>query len=125
MISRSINRPILINGKPQWQEEETRFWRMARNVREDHMKRGFRNEIAMSELADIIRKGFENGCKYCKSGLVLNNSYDGHKCNSITVDIIDPNRRVLSKDNIQIICYCCNQAKGRMSEEEFKNVKWY
>lgn len=118
-------RPILLNGEVCWDEEETRFWRMARNVREDHMKRGFRNEISLSDLAEVIREGFKRGCRYCKTELVLNNSYDGHLYNSISIDIIDPNRRVLSADNIQVICYCCNQVKGRMTPDEFKLVRWY
>lgn len=107
---------IIGNPIPKW------IKKYATEVIKSHKNRGFVIGISNERLAWFITRKLVFGCNYCGCDLKY---YYGKvpqhliKPNSISIDIINPNRRILSENNIQLLCHQCNQTKARNPHGEF------
>lgn len=90
------------------------------HTRKRHINRGFKPEINHHELKKYIKDHIYGGCAYCQCKFTVKIPPDNKFIpTQVTLDIINPDLKVLRKDNIQLLCRECNQTKGHHSHEDF------
>lgn len=94
---------------------------MARSRIESHRQRGFELKVNRADVMHLIYQGLKNGCAYCGCELEMGEHVDGQAPpdNMITLEVIDPTRRVLDETNIKMVCDRCNRIKGSMNLDDF------
>ena len=89
----------------------------SQRVRYHHKKRGFKIDVTSSDILEILELAYYNGCPYC--GKMMREPNGDYHPDALSLDIKDPEVRVLSLDNFQIICQECNRKKGRLSHRQY------
>lgn len=105
-----------IHGTPK---EQIQNW--VRNTLSDHKTRKFEIAINPSDLYKMAIEGLTNGCAYCGQEMRFKRPGNGEQNYNemLTLDILNPTRRVISIDNIRIVCYQCNVMKRSFQLDEF------
>ena len=85
----------------------------------NHKQRGFKIKIAKQDLKILINKALEEGCPYCGKPFNLEDSRSNFYP---TIDILNPQIREMSRDNIQILCQRCNKLKRNIPHLEFIEI---
>ncbi len=88
---------------------------------QSHKHRGFDIQVDKAEVMKMIFKGLKSGCAYCGVDMRICSNLDGLQPpdNMLTLDVVNPSYRVLSEDNIKMICCRCNQIKGNKDLDDF------
>lgn len=86
-----------------------------------HKHRGFDIQVDRAKVMKMIFDGLKSGCAYCGVDMKIYNNLDGLQPpdNMLTLDVVNPSCRVLSEDNIKMICCHCNQIKGHKDLDDF------
>jgi len=85
-----------------------------------HKRKGYIVKFGVKELLSIAEK--TSYCKYCNNKLDYDTKYGKRKNipkeNNPTIDRIN-GEKILTVDNVEIICWKCNTTKLNRTEEEF------
>lgn len=93
------------------------FW--IRNVRDHHKRRGYMLEVTFDEMVKLCHES--KNCKICNIPLswdYIQFGITARTQQSPSLDRTD-NEKVMSKDNIQLLCLKCNVTKGDRTMKEF------
>lgn len=94
----------------------------AKNTRKYHRSKGFEVRLSTDEIIQMGLKSLNAPCPYC--GRIIRNVIN--QPNSLSLDVIDPNYKIIDKYNCRIICIACNCGKMARTEREYvkhcKNV---
>jgi len=83
-----------------------------------HRQRGYQISIELDKLIELVKRATE--CAICGQHLRLSRgAANWSPRSSITLDIIDPQRKTLDNSNIQFTCHRCNRTKLDRSMGEF------
>lgn len=95
--------------------------KMATSKIKAHKKRGFKIQTNKGEIMMLIYHGLKNPCPYCGGTMQIPELVDGkpHPHNLMTLEVVNPSNRVLSKENIVMACERCNKMKGPMDLSVF------
>lgn len=91
----------------------------AKNIIEGHRQRGFKPMIGREELKELIKEALKHPCPYCGTKMEYVNGPEIVKKNRISADIINPEIKELSVDNLECICTSCNTMKANFNKTEF------
>src|SRR4030065_2045016 len=106
----------LKNIRKQRSKRSHRTW--SRSTIYSHKEQEYDIQLTLDELENLAIRTIE--CPYCDIELdwSLGNKNGRSKYNSPSLDRIN-NGKILTIDNVQILCIVCNMTKGTRTEEEF------
>lgn len=82
-----------------------------------HEQRGFKIEMTRDEINTLYNSAISKPCIFC--GITMERGNGKSTPCSPTLDVIDPNKKIIKKGNVQVICHECNTSKSSRTNSEF------
>jgi len=94
-------------------------WRWAAKTLQRHRKNGYKLKLKRGDVYLLGLKALKNGCPLCGCELIPTSSDNCQLNNEVSLDVINPKRKVLDRENCRVLCCACNNSKANGDDKTY------